>query len=129
MQKILTEMDFVHVYILILHRASLVSLIILLKPTTSAFAEFYTINDRHIPVASSSGKTSLPISVHSSQTECIIRCSNRTSEGGEILQPFLSNQKECFCLKNDQQEQDILTEEKGKIVNGSLFIKVSVCIN
>ena len=107
-------MDFTNVRICCIFSIGLISLILLDLESTKA--EFYTINDHHIPASKSSpgGSAALPVSAHS-QTECILKWRNKA--GGKNLQPFYSNQNECFCLKEDQQ--------KGKGINGSLFVKVS----
>ena len=98
--------------------------IILLQPTSTS-AEFYTIKNHQVPLKSSPHeKSSLPRSVCFSQTECVIKCRSRVE--GEILQPFLTNQNECFCLKDDQQKLDALSKENSRMINGSLFIKVSI---
>ena len=103
---------------------ALVSLILLQPSSTNA--EFYTIKDHHIPAKSSpGGDASLPISAHA-QTECILKCKNKA--GGKNIQPFYSNQNECFCLKDDQQGVDTPASEKGKGIDGSLFTKVSKVI-
>ena len=115
-------MDFTNVRICCIFSIALVSLILLDLGSTNA--EFYNINDHYVPASKSSsgGNAALPVSAHS-QTECFLKCRNKA--GGKNLQPFYSNQNECFCLKEDQQEVDTLTKDKGKGIDGSLFVKVS----
>ena len=112
-------MDFTNVRICCIFSIALVSLILLDLGSTNA--EFYNINDHYVPASKSSsgGNAALPVSAHS-QTECILKCRNKA--GGKNLQPFYSNQNECFCLKEDQQEVDTLTKDKGKGIDGSLLV-------
>ena len=100
---------------------ALVSLILLLQSKSTNAAHYIKRNHHISAVSSPGGNTSLPISARS-QTECILKCRNKA--GGEDLKPFYSNQNECFCLKDDQQEVDTLTKEKERIT-GSLLLMVS----
>ena len=100
---------------------ALVSLILLLQSKSKNAAHYIKRNHHISAVSSPGGNTSLPISARS-QTECILKCRNKA--GGEDLKPFYSNQNECFCLKDDQQEVDTLTKEKERIT-GSLLLMVN----
>ena len=87
---------------------ALVSLILLLQSKSTNAAHYIKINHHISAISSPGGNTSLPISARS-LTECILKCRNKA--GGEDLKPFYSNQNECFCLKDDQQEVDTLTKD------------------
>ena len=96
-------------------------MLILLQPS-SINAEHYVIKQhQRKAVSAPSVNASKPISARS-PTECVLKCKNKP--GGKYTQPFYSNQNECFCLKNDQQKLDTLTQSKGKEIDGLMYLKV-----
>ena len=99
-----------------------VSLIFILLQPSSTNAEHYVIKQHQgKAVSAPSVNASKPISARS-PTECVLKCKNKP--GGKYTQPFYSNQNECFCLKDDQQEVDTLTQSKGKEIDGLMYLKV-----
>ena len=107
--------------------AALISLVIL-QIISSTVATHYIVKNHQTPIATSSPgeNASRPIIAARSRTECVLRCRIEFREKNENVQPFYSNQKECFCMTDDQQEVvDARTKEKdSKEIKGSSFIKV-----
>ena len=118
-------------YFYFLEFAALISFSLLLQQPLSTDAVNYAINNHQTPAkrSSSSENVSEPIRAARSLTECVLRCRNKAGEQDKSIRPFYTDQNECFCLEDDQQEVDTLTKENGENVDGSLLAKVRIFVD
>ena len=101
---------------MLLSVSALVCFLLLLSPLNA----LHYVTKESQKTSSSNNNTARPVAARS-PIECTLKCKNHP--GGERT-PFFSNDKECFCLENEKQEVESRVQSEGKVIEGSMYLKV-----